>query len=172
MAWLREPGADLDLRAQRADLAEEVEMGRPGRMRDLVLDAIRWNRAVIIGELADGDASWVNFDKTVTDAPPNPAVVDEATVAPDGTVVDEATVGPVPGLAGTSDGEGDPETADPGSYTATDVPKNAADVVAWIQGAADETDAAARSQAAWLVEIDRSQGVRATVRTEIDKHLA
>ena len=57
-------------------------------------------------------------------------------------------------------------------YSAADVPDNAKDVVAWIQGAPDESAAAERSQAAWLVEISRSFGVRTTVKAEIDKHLA
>lgn len=208
--WLREPGGDLAERARRVDLAEVVEMGRPGRMRDVVLDAVRWNRAVITDDVDDGDQSWINFEKTDTgtpgadpleavDLPPGATaifktdgtvVIHEATVAPDGQVVDDATVGPdgepvaheelldaVLDSADTNTAEATPEAdavdekpAD--EYQAGDVPDNAKDVVAWIQAAPDEGDAAERSQAAWLVEISRSTGVRTTVKAEIDKHLA
>jgi len=168
LAFLREPGADHAERSRRVDLVEEVEHARPGRMRSIILTAVAWNRGVITGATADGDESWeaamrqalaqagsiqdapTEPDEQSTEAPEAEEPADEA--GPQDAPTDEAEVAPTP------------------RYASDDVPKNAADVIVWIQSAADEADAAERSQAAWLVELARPE-MRTTVKAEIDKHL-
>lgn len=55
----------------------------------------------------------------------------------------------------------------------SEVPANAADVVAWIKDGAEQSDeeAARRAGLAWTVESQRDGGVRTTVEAAVDEHL-
>lgn len=169
LKWLDEPGADLAERARRVDLAEEVEMGRAGRVRAEVLDALAWHRAVIEGDEPDDPdgppPGWPGDGSTVTEGTGVPAEGIEITDGEEATLTQAEGE---PGAVIIDETTGAPTATE---YTDADVPSTAAAVIAWVRAAADEVDAGLRAVVAWRVEVAREGDVRATVKAELDKHL-
>lgn len=142
IAWMLagESGDRAEL-ARRVDLAESVEATRAGRSRSRVVDEIARLRAVI----TDAEAEWPEPRTDADDTPPAPS-------APE--VFNEAT-------------EPDQDGTGP---AADEVPQTAGDVVAWIRAGENAAEQRRRSALAMAVEVERPDGIRATIRAEADKH--